>query len=42
LNPWPFIAVAYGLTLTGLVSAIVLSWRAMRAAEQRAEGVTDK
>jgi len=39
LNHWFFIAVAYALTLAGLIGAIVLSWRAMRAAEQRAQSL---
>ncbi len=34
MNPWPFVAAAYAVTLgtTGLV--LLLAWRAMREAEK--------
>ena len=39
MNHWPFIAVAYALSFAAVASAIVISWRAMRAAEARAERI---
>jgi hypothetical protein len=34
MNPWPFVAAAYGLTLGVTALLILISWRAMRAAER--------
>jgi hypothetical protein len=34
MNPWPFVAAAYGLTLSVTAVLILLGWRAMRAAER--------
>lgn len=39
MNPWPFVIAAYALTLAGAVALSVLSWRAMRNAERRAEAM---
>ena len=37
MNPWPFVAAAYGVTL-GVTALVVLwSWRAMRVAERGGE-----
>jgi hypothetical protein len=35
MNPWPFVAAAYGVTLLGAALVALLSWRAMRRAERR-------
>ena len=34
MNPWPFVFSAYGLTLGATAVLLLLSWRAMRAAER--------
>lgn len=33
MNPWPFIAAAYGLVGIGIGSLVAMSWRAMRRVE---------
>ncbi len=35
MNPWPFVASAYGLTLAVSAVLALASWLAMRAAEKR-------
>lgn len=35
MNPWPFVASAYGITLAGSAALALASWLAMRAAEKR-------
>lgn len=37
MNHWPFIIAAYALTALGTLAVSLQSWRAMRAAERRAE-----
>jgi hypothetical protein len=37
MNPWPFVAAAYTLTLLATAALVLLSWRAMRKAEAAAE-----
>ena len=37
MNPWPFVAAAYALTLLATAALVILSWRAMRRAEAAAE-----
>ncbi|MGI4731534.1 MAG: hypothetical protein ACRYFW_07285 [Janthinobacterium lividum] len=37
MNPWPFVAAAYGVTLGGAAVLAVWSFVAMRRAERRAE-----
>jgi hypothetical protein len=39
MNPWPFVLAAYGVTFLGTLVLCVASWRGMRAAEKRADGV---
>ncbi len=36
MDPWPFVAAAYGLTVLGVVVASVWAWRAARLAERDA------
>jgi hypothetical protein len=42
MNHWPFIAASYVLTLMAVASALFASWRAMRAAEARADSLERK
>jgi hypothetical protein len=42
MNHWPFIAASYVLTLMAVASVLVASWRTMRAAEARADGLERK
>jgi heme exporter protein D len=37
MNPWPFVAAAYALTLLATAALVILSWRSMRKAEAAAE-----
>lgn len=37
MNHWPFIAAAYGIVIAAALALALGSWRAMRAAEARAE-----
>jgi hypothetical protein len=37
MNPWPFVAAAYGLALAGTAALVLWSWLAMRSAEAAAE-----
>ena len=37
MNPWPFVAAAYALTLLATTLLVVHSWRLMRKAEAAAE-----
>ena len=37
MNPLPFIIVAYATTLAGMIAMGVLSYRAMRDAERKAD-----
>ncbi|HEX7782714.1 MAG TPA: hypothetical protein VF509_07895 [Sphingobium sp.] len=39
MNPWPFVITAYALTLLGTALLCVVSWRAMRSAERRADAM---
>ena len=34
MNPWPFVAAAYGVTLAAAALLVLWSWRAMRNAEK--------
>jgi hypothetical protein len=36
MNPWPFVAAAYAVTLAGAGVLALASWRAMRRAEGKA------
>lgn len=40
MNPWPFVIAAYALTFLGTAGLSLASWRAMRAAERRADALT--
>lgn len=42
MNHWLFITAAYVVTLASVASALVISWRAMRAAERQADAVAGK
>ena len=35
MNPWPFVAAAYAVTLLGGAGLAMAAWLAMRAAERR-------
>ncbi len=35
MNPWPFVAAAYGITLIVASGIAIVSWRAMARAERR-------
>ena len=37
MNPWPFVAAAYGVTLIAALALAVASWRAMARAERAVE-----
>ncbi|MBB6124347.1 heme exporter protein CcmD [Sphingobium subterraneum] len=39
MNHWPFIIAAYGVTIAGVLGLSVVSWRAMRSAEARADAM---
>lgn len=39
MNHWPFIIAAYGLTAMGVLALSIMSWRAMRGAEARADAL---
>ena len=39
MNPWPFVIAAYALTFAGTAGLSLMSWRAMRAAERRADAL---
>lgn len=39
MNQWPFIIAAYALAALGTLGLSLGSWRAMRAAEARAEAL---
>lgn len=39
---WIYVMGAYGVTLGGLLGLAWLSYRAMRAAERRVDGMKDK
>lgn len=39
MNPWPFVIAAYALTALGTALISFQSWRAMRAAERRADAL---
>ncbi|TNE42161.1 MAG: heme exporter protein CcmD [Sphingomonadales bacterium] len=39
MNHWPFIIAAYALTAAGTFGLSWVSWRAMRAAEARADAL---
>ncbi|WP_277601369.1 hypothetical protein [Sphingobium algorifonticola] len=39
MNPWPFVIAAYALTFAGTLGLSIAAWRAMRAAEQRADSL---
>ena len=42
VDPWPFIAAAYALTILATLAVSFWSWRAMKAAERDAEALTDR
>jgi hypothetical protein len=37
MNPWPFVAAAYGIALVGTAVLTAWSWIAMRRAEAQAD-----
>ena len=37
MNPWPFVVASYALTAIGTLVLSIASWRAMQAAERRAD-----
>ena len=37
MNPWPFVAAAYAMTLLATAVLVFSSWRSMRKAEAAAE-----
>lgn len=39
MNPWPFIIGSYALTMLGALGLSWTSWRAMRAAESKADAL---
>jgi hypothetical protein len=39
MNPWTFVAAAYGLALGGTAALTLSSWTAMRRAEARADSL---
>lgn len=42
MSHWPFITASYVMTLLAVASALIASWRAMRAAEARADSLERK
>lgn len=42
MNHWPFIIAAYGLALLGTAVVVLVSWRAMRAAERAADRLSGR
>ncbi|MES2173756.1 MAG: hypothetical protein V4523_07395 [Pseudomonadota bacterium] len=42
MNQWAFVIAAYAVTLAGTAIVSVVSWRAMRGAEQRADQLSDR
>ncbi len=39
MNHWPFIIAAYAVTALGAFCLSIVSWRAMRTAEARADAI---
>jgi hypothetical protein len=39
VNPWPFVAAAYGIALIGTAALTLWSWIAMRRAEAQADAL---
>jgi hypothetical protein len=42
MNAWPFVIAAYGVTGIGTSGLLLWAWRAMRAAESRADALKRK
>ncbi|WP_267381054.1 MULTISPECIES: hypothetical protein [unclassified Sphingomonas] len=42
MNPWPFVAAAYGVTLAGAAVLAIVSMVAMRRAERAASDRRDR
>jgi hypothetical protein len=42
MNQWAFVIAAYAVTLAGTAIVSVVSWRAMRSAETRADHLSDR
>jgi len=42
MNPWPFVAAAYGVTLLATLGLLLWAWSAMRRAEAAAEELKRK
>ncbi|WP_254913660.1 hypothetical protein [Sphingobium sp. Z007] len=42
MNQWAFVIAAYAVTLAGTAIVSVVSWRAMRAAEKRADRIAER
>ncbi|MCP1470252.1 hypothetical protein J3E64_001940 [Sphingobium sp. OAS761] len=40
MNQWAFVIAAYSVTVLGTALVSILSWRAMRAAERQAQGLS--
>ena len=39
MNHWAFVGAAYGVVIAAMTALALASWRAMRAAEARAEAI---
>ncbi len=39
MNPWPFVIGSYVLTFAGTLGLSIACWRAMQAAERRADAL---
>ena len=42
MNPWPFVIIAYALTLAGTIGLAWASFAAMRRAEREAAALKDR
>jgi len=42
MNQWAFVIAAYAVTLVGTAIVSIASWRAMHAAEQRADRLSER
>ncbi|WP_343347719.1 heme exporter protein CcmD [Sphingomicrobium sp. XHP0239] len=41
MAPWPFVIAAYAITIVATAVLVLVSWRAMRRAEQRHRDLRD-
>ena len=42
MNQWAFVIAAYAVTLAGTALVSLISWRAMRSAERRADQLSNR